>query len=139
MELLIAHAVATWFMVGLIWMVQVVHYPLFAAVGHDHFVPYEAGHTRRIGALLAVPASAEIATAALLAISRPEGVSLAVAVWSGAILAFIWVMTALVQARQHTLLTKGFDPGTHRRLVKGNWWRTGGWTARGILAAMMLT
>ena len=31
--LLAAHAAATWALVGLIWTVQVVHYPLFALVG----------------------------------------------------------------------------------------------------------
>ncbi|MCK6525129.1 hypothetical protein L6R49_27300, partial [Myxococcota bacterium] len=31
--LLLIHAAATWFMVGLIWFVQIVHYPLFSAVG----------------------------------------------------------------------------------------------------------
>ena len=39
---LLAHAAATLFMVGLIWFVQVVHYPLFARVGPDAFVPYAA-------------------------------------------------------------------------------------------------
>lgn len=31
--LLLVHAAATWAMVGLVWFVQVVHYPLFAQVG----------------------------------------------------------------------------------------------------------
>jgi hypothetical protein len=126
-------------MVGLIWMVQVVHYPLFRAIGRDHFVAYEAGHTRRIGSLLAVPASVEIVTAALVAMTRPEDVSLSLALVSGALLVLIWVMTGFIQARQHGALSEGFDPDLHRRLVSGNWWRTGGWTARGILAGMMLS
>ena len=33
--LLLLHAAATLFMTGLIWFVQVVHYPLFARVGED--------------------------------------------------------------------------------------------------------
>ena len=44
----LVHAAATWFLVGLIWIIQVVHYPLFARVGEDGFVAYEAAHTRLI-------------------------------------------------------------------------------------------
>jgi hypothetical protein len=40
------HLAATAAMVGLIWFVQVVHYPLFASVGADEFVAYENAHTR---------------------------------------------------------------------------------------------
>ncbi|MEY4607349.1 MAG: hypothetical protein RLY45_2109, partial [Actinomycetota bacterium] len=41
---LYSHLVATMFMVGLIWFVQVVHYPLMAAVGEQQFVAYEDRH-----------------------------------------------------------------------------------------------
>ncbi len=36
--LLLGHVGATLFMVGLIWFVQVVHYPLFGHVGGEGFV-----------------------------------------------------------------------------------------------------
>lgn len=126
-------------MVGLIWVMQVVHYPLFAAVGRDDFVSYEEGHTRRVGALLIVPAVGEIVTAALIVVLLPADVGLTIALISGGLLALVWVMTGLVQARQHGLLSKGFDTGTHRSLVRSNWYRTAAWTGRGILAAVMLT
>ena len=45
---LIIHAAATWFMVGLIWFVQIVHYPMFANVGRDSFDVHRTdrrGHT----------------------------------------------------------------------------------------------
>ena len=32
MALLLVHLAATWFLAGLIWVIQLVHYPLFAAV-----------------------------------------------------------------------------------------------------------
>ena len=37
---------ATVFMVGLIWFVQIVHYPLYANVGREQFPEYEALHNR---------------------------------------------------------------------------------------------
>jgi hypothetical protein len=64
--LLVIHFTATWFMVGLIWTIQVVHYPLFHRVDTPSFLRYEAEHTRRMGWLLAGPASLEVSTAAAL-------------------------------------------------------------------------
>ena len=42
MTVLITCAAATWFMAGLHWFVQVVHYPLFADVGTERFIAYHA-------------------------------------------------------------------------------------------------
>jgi hypothetical protein len=51
----IAHVAATLFMVGLIWTIHVVHYPLFADVGASSYVDYQAAHVERIGIVLAFP------------------------------------------------------------------------------------
>jgi hypothetical protein len=41
---LLANLAATFFMVGLIWFVQIVHYPLFGQVGRDRVrAGYELG------------------------------------------------------------------------------------------------
>lgn len=133
------HAAATWFMVGLIWVIQTVHYPLFARVGDAAFVDYEAAHTRRMGTVLAIPALVEVVAAALLFLTPPDGLSRGLALVSGLLLAAIWVITAAVQVGQHRSLGSGFDATTHRRLVTGNWWRTAMWSGRGVLAAVMLT
>ncbi len=132
------HAAATWFMVGLIWMVQVVHYPLFHRVGHAGFADYETGHTRRIGGLLVIPAGVEVLTAALLPIFRPDGVLLSMTLVAGALLAGIWVTTALVHAPLHDRLSQRFDRAAVDRLVAANWWRTAAWTARGALVGAMI-
>ena len=44
--LLLVNAASALYMVGLIWFVQVVHYPLFQRVGAKDFVPYEQNHQR---------------------------------------------------------------------------------------------
>ena len=45
MTILLVHAAATLFMTGLIWFVQVVHYPLLANVGADGFAAYAQRHS----------------------------------------------------------------------------------------------
>lgn len=138
MTLLVVHAAATWFMAGLIWVIQVVHYPLFRRVGREEFVAYERDHTGRMGRVLAVPAITEIVTGAALVFVRPEGVPLGPVLAAGAVLAAIWVMTGLVQAPLHGRLSAGHDPALIDRLVGSNWWRTAGWTLRGVLVVVMV-
>ena len=52
--LLLAQTAATPFMTGVIWVVQVVHYPLFARVGVDGFREYEQSHQRRISLVVGI-------------------------------------------------------------------------------------
>ena len=35
---------STWFMIGLIWFVQIVHYPLFVYVGSKEFRTFHENH-----------------------------------------------------------------------------------------------
>ncbi len=125
-------------MVGLIWTIQAVHYPLFHRVGTETFVGYEAEHTRRMGYLLAVPAAIEVATAGLLVWVRPATIDLAPVLIGGVILAAIWSTTALVQVPIHERLSRGSAPDVIDRLLRSNRWRTAGWTIRGALVAAMV-
>ena len=58
MMLLLIHAGATLYMTGLIWFVQVVHYPLMARVGEDGFAEYEKHHQRLTTWVVAPPMAA---------------------------------------------------------------------------------
>lgn len=59
----IVHLAATLSMVGLIWFVQIVHYPLFAYVGAEKFIAYEAAHARLTTWVVAPPMLTEALTA----------------------------------------------------------------------------
>ncbi len=126
--LFFAHAAATWGLIGLIWTVQLVHYPLFAEVGAEKFPVYHARHTRQITWVVAPLMGVELVSAVLLfAQGHRELWFLA----SGIPLALNWLSTWLVQIPLHDSLAAGFDSGAHRRLVKTNWLRTAAWTLRG--------
>ncbi len=132
--LLLVHAGSTWFMLGLVWFVQWVHYPLFAAVGHDSFAGYEALHTRRTTWLVMPPMLIELASSGLLlwVVGGPL-------TWVGlGLLAAIWLSTVCWQVPCHTALQAGFDAQLHRRLVLSNWLRTVLWTVRAGLALGLL-
>lgn len=132
---LIAHLASTWGMVGLIWMVQAVHYPLFLAVGQDDFVAYERAHTKRISYIVGPLMGVESLTALALLPLRPEGVSLYLVLAGLVLLGVIHASTVLLQVPAHTKLSESYDRSVIERLVRSNWIRTVGWTLRGFLAA----
>ena len=128
----LAHAAATLFMTGVIWFVQVVHYPLFGRVGAAEFAAYEREHARRTGWVVGPAMLIELALA--LALAARGGVL----AWTGlALLAVIWISTAFVQVPLHRRLERGADPAAQRRLVGTNWIRTTAWTARAAVAAAL--
>ena len=59
----ITFLLATAGMVGIIWFVQVVHYPLFTSVGRDAFVAYELRNTNLTSFVVGPFMAAEGATA----------------------------------------------------------------------------
>jgi hypothetical protein len=135
---LLAHVASTWTMVGLIWFVQIVHYPLYAQVGSDRFAAYEAAHNRLTTWVVGPPMLIEVVTAGLLVLVKPEQIPSSY-LWCGVLLlAIIWGSTALLQVPQHEILTRGFAIDAHRFLVASNWIRTIAWTLRGVLVLVML-
>jgi hypothetical protein len=137
-ELLAAHAVCTWFMVGLIWFVQIVHYPLMAGVGADGFVVYSREHQRRTTWVVAAPMLLEGLTAGLLSAAHPTWLDSPAWLLGLALLALIWFSTALWQVPIHGQLEKGYNADLVRRLVRSNWLRTIAWSVRGALVAQLL-
>lgn len=135
--LLLVHVGATLFLVGLIWFVQVVHYPLFDRVGEQDFAAYERLHTLRTTWVVGPPMLLEALTALLLLIRRPAGVSSTQVLLGLALLLIIWLSTAFLQVPRHQQLAAGFDAPAHRALVLTNWLRTAAWSARGALVLVM--
>lgn len=136
--LLTSHLVATAAMVGLIWFVQVVHYPLFAAVGSSGFVEYERLHQRRTSLVVGPLMAAEGGTAVWLAIAPPPGVSRLWPLIGLAVLGVIHASTVILQVPQHTALSGGYDSARLHRLVRTNWVRTAGWSLRCVIVALMV-
>lgn len=135
---LLINCISTWYMVGLIWMVQVVHYPLFSKVGETGFASYEQSHSLRITPVVGVPMLLELITAMVLCFAAPQAVPRWM-MWAGLILlGLIWISTAMLQVPCHQKLSQGFDLEAYRYLVVSNWIRTVLWTARGGLMGYAL-
>lgn len=134
----LANAMSTLFMAGVIWFVQVVHYPLFALVGTTDFGRYEREHAGRTTWVVAPPMLIEAFTATLLLWLRPAGIGLGMAATGAVLVGVIWASTFALQVPMHAKLSAGFEPEAHRNLVATNWVRTAAWTARAGLAVAMI-
>ena len=135
----LVHVTSTLMVGGIMWFIQLVHYPLLRHVGRDTFIVYEAAHTRRSISLVVSLMVIESTTAGSLLWWRPGGVTVG-QVWTGlALLVAIWLSTFLLQVPQHRILASGFAPAAHRLLVRTNWIRTWSYTARAALVVWMVS
>ena len=133
--LLILQLASTLPLVGLIWTIQLVHYPLFAQVGESGYVAYQHRHMALIGPLVGPLMLIEALVALGLLLMTPGSPA---AIAGFVLVLVIWGSTALVQVPCHRILTASFDAEAHRRLVRSNWVRTVAWTLRGLLAILMI-
>lgn len=132
--LLLTNFAATWYLVGLIWMVQQVHYPLFDRVGQTEFPRYASDHGRLITPIVAVPMLVELLTAGWLVLLSTKTETPTGVLWLGlALVMIIWLTTAFVSVPCHQRLGLGFDAAAYTKLVTSNWIRTIAWSIRGLL------
>ena len=136
--LLLAQTAATLFMTGVIWIVQMVHYPLFALVGRDEFPEYAAGHQRRIAPVVGIAMTVEAVTAVLLLAFTPAGVQEGLLVVGAILLLPIWLSTVLLQVPAHRRLGAGYDDQAASTLVTTNWLRTSLWSVRSVVILIVL-
>lgn len=133
--IVLANLLVTGYLTGLIWCIQIVHYPLFAEVGQDAFPRYHLQHTTRITAVVAAPMVAELLLSAALVIAHPATFPSSLA-WTCAALSLLtWLSTAALSVPLHGLLGTGYDSRAIGRLVATNWPRTVAWSARLALLA----
>ncbi len=135
--ILLFNFASAWMMVGLIWLIQIVHYPLFAFVGKDAFVSYASQHVRSITLIVAPIMLIELVTSIALLLVRPHAVQMWIAVLGMFLVVAAWFSTWQLQIPAHEKLAAGFDSATCARLVGTNWIRTIAWTFHGIVTGWM--
>lgn len=135
--ILLSNVAATLYMTGLIWCIQIVHYPLFAQVGKEGFAAYEIAHSSLITPVVGLPMLIELVTAGLLLFFRSPAIGLGETIVGLALVVVIWLSTMFLQVPQHTILSSGFDATAHQFLVNSNWLRTIAWSLRGVLVLWM--
>lgn len=135
---LVANLAATLVMVGIIWFVQHVHYPLLASFSVENAPQVALEHQRRTGHVVGLPMAVEGVTTLALLVVRPDGVSV-IWPWIGAVLLAVALgSTLFLSVPLHTRMASSPQADTGRRLVSTNWPRTVAWTLRGIVGIVMI-
>lgn len=130
--------ISTFYLIGLIWVIQLIQYPLFTKVGEAAFIEYHAAHSNLVVAALSIPVLVQFGGAVTMLGLRPPGVAEWL-VYANLVFTFgFWVITALMQIPLHGVLTGGYDAKVVQNLVAGNWLRTLWWTIQGGLLSYML-
>lgn len=128
-------------MVGMIWTIHLVHYPLFAEVGPESYVNFQSEHVERIGRLLLAPWLTEGVTLLMLLwfVLADKRRDIAVPVLVSAVaMAVVLVISGFWSAPAHADLADGFDTAIHERLMSANLVRALAWSVRGVCAAWVV-
>lgn len=122
-------------MTGLIWTIQILHYPAFLQIDERNFLVFHTRHSNNITFIVAPVMLIELLTAGLLIWNfQSEKIF-----WiNGVMLILIWLATALLSVPLHQKLTFGKDHHHIQRLVITNWPRTFLWSARLALITFFL-
>ena len=134
--MLIIHLIATSVMVGVIWIIQLVHYPSFHFIELKQYTTFQRFHMSRISYVVIPAMLTELFTLILIVISMDQIDTLVLA--SAILLIFIWLITAVFFSGVHQKLTLGYDQTVVDKLVKLNWGRTLMWTLRLLLISIYM-
>ena len=134
--MLILHLIATSVMVGVIWVIQLVHYPSFHFIELKQYTAFQRFHMSRISYVVIPAMLTELITLILIIISLDQVGPIILA--SALLLIVIWLMTAVFFSGVHQKLTLGYEQTVVNRLVKLNWGRTLLWTLRLLLISIYM-
>jgi hypothetical protein len=131
------HLMSTTVMTGIIWFMQIGHYPMLRYVGRDAYTSYEQQHVKRVMVPAVLMLMLELLTGlALLFVpfSQASRFTSSAPFWlTFSLLIPIWISTWLIQVPAHKSLEKKFDLQVHSWLVNSNWVRTIAWTLRSAI------
>jgi hypothetical protein len=125
-------------MVGLIWMIQIVHYPLFGLVGSDTFKEYHQEHTILITPIVGIVMVVELVSSMIMILQPVRGISIIIPISGLILILFIWASTAFLQIPYHQSLNQTYDPHSINMLILTNWIRTIAWSLRGLITMYIL-
>ena len=120
------------FMAGVIWVVQLVHYPAFPFVEKDQFTAFHNFHSARITWIVGPAMGVELVSAGLLCVAFLHSLLW----WSNmAGVLLIWASTVFLSIPRHNALALGFSSAADT-LVHTNWPRTIIWTVRSVVICL---
>tara|TARA_Y100000816_G_scaffold79336_1_gene54102 strand:+ start:279 stop:695 length:417 start_codon:yes stop_codon:yes gene_type:complete len=134
-DLQTTHLTSTSIMVGVIWVIQLVHYPSFKYVKESDFIIFQKYHMNNISYIVFPVMFTELVTALFIFFSGEESLFF---VLSLICLFLIWAITGVLFTKYHSILKEGKDLKMIKKMIRANWIRTLLWTLRLIMILFVI-
>lgn len=134
-KLLVLEWISCLLLTGLIWTIQLVHYPSFQYIDQNRFIDFEKFHTKTISYIVVPLMLLELFSGSIHVFYSENG---AYQLFNYLMLILIWISTFLLSVPIHQKLNKGFSADLIEKLIITNWPRTILWTLRSFLLGSML-
>ena len=128
---LLGHLIFTSIMTGVIWVIQIVHYPSFHFIEKELYTAFQKFHMNKISIIVIPIMLAELITGMMLFLDKSSKSPFLIV--SFVILVLIWLITGVFFSKAHNELMKGYQELVVNQLVVMNWIRTLLWTLRLLL------
>lgn len=137
LTILLVNLFSSFFLCGLIWTIQLVHYPSFHSLDKVHFIEHMNFHKKRISLLVVPVMLLELATSIALVFfaelySEMHETGLIIVI-------LIWISTFFVQVPLHNKLSMGYEEVLVIKLIKSNVIRTVLWTLKATIGGYLFT
>lgn len=124
------NVISAFLLTGVIWTIQIVHYPSFHYIDKMSFTNFHHFHERRISIIVMPLMLIELTTSTALYINNMSSIVFALNLL---IVVMIWCSTFFVQVPIHSILSQKKDKKLIEKLVNTNWIRTFLWSMRMLL------
>ena len=121
------HILVSFLLTGIIWTIQLVHYPSFNFVNKLNFLDFHKFHSTKIS-FIVIPLMLIEFFSALVLLIRDSSSSF---LWINfGLIVLIWLSTFFIQVPLHNILSQRKDKVAISRLVSTNWIRTTLWSIK---------
>ena len=124
------NVISAFLLTGIIWTIQIVHYPSFHYIDKLSFKNFHNFHERRISIIVMPLMIIELITSIALYIHNMWSI---VFTLNLLVVVLIWCSTFFVQVPIHSILSQKKDKDLIEKLVNTNWIRTFLWSMRMLL------
>ena len=111
------HFISTSLMVGIIWVIQLLHYPAFHFIKEIDYVEFQHFHMQRISFIVVPVMILEFLSAFILVYYIQSNLLILCL----GILIVIWLVTFVFFTKLHQRLLNGYDKSIVDKLVQINW------------------
>lgn len=134
----ILHLVSTSIMVGVIWIIQLVHYPTFLFIDKQKYMKFQEFHMSRVSYIVMPTMIAELFSGIYILFYNNVLMVNTFFLLASFSLLLNWVITALVFVKIHNGLLIKYEKNIILLLVKLNWLRTILWSLRLVFLAIII-